>query len=42
MYSLLRYKFLELMRSNINEEDFPNYEIWTRCNNPKMDGQMDR
>ena len=21
----------------IIKEDFPNYEIWTRCNNPKMD-----
>ena len=32
--------FPELMRSKINvdsEEDFLNYEIWTRCNNPKMD-----
>ena len=19
------------------KEDFPNYEIWTRCNNPKTD-----
>ena len=20
-----------------SQEDFPNYETWTRCNNPKMD-----
>ena len=20
-----------------SQEDFPNYEIWTRCNNPKTD-----
>ena len=32
--------FLELMRSKStcdSLEDFQNYEIWTRCNNPKID-----
>ena len=22
-----------------SQEDFPNYEIWTRCNNPKTDSK---
>ena len=32
--------FLELMRLKStcdSKEDFPNYEIWTKCNNQKMD-----
>ena len=35
---LYKYKFLMRLKINvISQEDFPNYEKWTRCEYPKWE-----